>query len=88
MPFAAQPVVRADLSQTAAPGRSTLSLTGDLPCEVLRRLPVWCVYVETPGRQWFGQAMHRFFAHLECDANTGREELRMLIDADDGLVPV
>jgi len=63
-------------------------LTGDLPCEVLRRLPVWCVYVETPGRQWSGQVMHGFFAHLECDANTGREELRLLIDAEDSLVPI
>jgi len=63
-------------------------LTGDLPCDVLHRLPEWCVYVETPGRQWGSQSMHGFFAHLECDANTGREELRLLVDAEDSLVPI
>ncbi len=63
-------------------------LTGDLPCEVLHRLPEWCVYIETPGRTWYGQPMHGFFAHLEYDTNTSRDELRLLIDAEDDLVPV
>ena len=63
-------------------------LTGDLPCETLRRLPEWCVYVETPGRQWAGQPLHGFFAHIEVDANTGREELRLLLDWEDDLIPL
>ncbi len=63
-------------------------LTGDLPCEILRRLPEWCVYVETPGRSWEGVALHGFFAHLESDANNGREELRLLLDHEQELIPV
>lgn len=64
-------------------------LTGDLPCEVLRHLPEWCVYIETPGYAWMGTTLHGFFAHLEYDPEAGgREELRLLIDADDALVPV
>jgi hypothetical protein len=58
-------------------------LTGDIPDEVLYRLPEWCVYVETPGLS--GQ--HGFFAHLEHD-HSGRPELRLLLDTDEMLVPV
>lgn len=57
-------------------------LAGDIPHDVLYRLPEWCVYVETPGLQWRTQSMHGFFAHLESDANTQRVELRLVIDAD------
>lgn len=60
-------------------------LTGVLPCELLRRLPEWCVYVETPGWAQEGVRAHGFFAHLEWDANTGHEELRFMIDGDEGL---
>lgn len=35
--------------------------TNKIPCEVLRRLPEWCVYVETPG--------------LTCDFGTGETQL-------------
>ena len=27
---------------------------GDIPCDVLYRLPEWCVYIETPGIEWGG----------------------------------
>lgn len=60
-------------------------LAKELPNEVLHRLPEWCVYVETDG---IVEGVHGFFAHLECDANTGGEELRLLIDTDDGLTPI
>lgn len=63
-------------------------LTGDLPCEILRRLPEWCVYVDTPDRLWDGAPLHGFFAHLEYDANTGREELRILLDHEAELIPL
>jgi hypothetical protein len=66
----------------------TTPITGDLPCELLYRLPEWCVYVETPGMIWMESPLHGFWAHLEWDANTGREEQRLLLDADAGLVPV
>lgn len=49
---------------------------GQIPEEVLRRLPVWCPYVTLDGvsEEWAG-----FFVHLEADANTGREELRFVL---------
>lgn len=60
-------------------------LTGDLPCELLHRLPEWCVYCETPGRAWRGAPLHGFFAHLQWDPNDGSEELRLLLDGDAAL---
>jgi hypothetical protein len=65
----------------------TTPLSGDLPCELLYRLPEWCVYVETPGLIWMRSPLHGFFAHLEWDANTGREELRLLLDSEAVLAP-
>lgn len=64
------------------------NLPGDLPAEVLYRLPEWCVYVETPGLSWAGTALHGFWAHLEWDANTERTELRLLFDLDDRLLGI
>jgi len=55
-------------------------VTGDLPVEVLYRMPEWCVYIETPGLAFADAPLAGFFAHLEWDANTGREELRLLLD--------
>lgn len=49
-----------------------------LPVDVLYRLPEWCVYVEEAHELGCG-----FFAHLEWDANTGRPELRLLLDIPD-----
>lgn len=63
-------------------------VTGDLPCDVLYRLPEWCVYVETPGGRWLGEVLHGFFAHLEWDANDGHAELRLLLDAAGALIPI
>lgn len=61
--------------------------SGALPCDVLYRLPEWCVYIETPDMDWHGDAMHGFWAHLESDSNTGRAELRFVMDCEDMLVP-
>jgi len=60
-------------------------VSGDLPREVLFRLPEWCVYVETP---WLAPETHGFFVHLEWDAGDGRAELRMLLDQDQRLLPI
>lgn len=64
-------------------------ITGDLPVEVLHRLPEWCVYVETRGRMTFSSnsPIHGFFAHLEYDANDRRSELRVLLDCGEYLLP-
>ena len=48
------------------------SVDGDLPHDVLYRMPEWCVYVETPGMLWLGVQLHGFFAHLESDAKSSR----------------
>lgn len=58
---------------------------GRLPIEVLYQLPEWCVYIEAPqGEQ---RQLNGWFAHLEYDINTGRPELRFVIDRDAGLSP-
>lgn len=63
-------------------------ITGDIPCDILYRLPEWCVYVETPGIEFSGAPLHGVWAHLECDANTDRAELRLLTDGEAGLMPI
>lgn len=63
-------------------------VTGDIPVEVLHRLPEWCVYIETPGMAFFDSNLYGFFAHLEYDVNTGRRELRLLIDSEEALAPI
>lgn len=57
-------------------------VTGDIPHDVLYRLPEWCVYVETPGLAFGDLSMAGFFAHLEHDPKTGEPELRLLPDVD------
>lgn len=56
-------------------------LTGDLPDELLYRLPSWGVYVETPGLSYAGQPLIGYYAHLNQHQN-GRTDLRLLIDSD------
>lgn len=63
-------------------------VNGNLPSEVLYRLPEWCVYVETPGMSWWDDVLSGFWAHLEWDVNTQRSELRLLLDGDRLLHPV
>ena len=64
-------------------------LEGKMPVELLYRLPQWCVYIEAPGKEVIGKAIHGFFAFLEYDVETGHAELRFLIDLCEGrLVPL
>lgn len=63
-------------------------VNGDLPHDVLYRLPEWCVYMETPELQWLNSPLHGVFAHMEWDVNSGRPELRLLMDADAQLAPL
>lgn len=55
-------------------------VSGDIPHEVLFRLPEWCVYLETPGLTLGTEPVHGVFAHLEHDINTQRAELRLVLD--------
>lgn len=61
-------------------------ISGDLPSELFRRLPEWCVYIETPGLSWFDLDLHGFWVHLEWDFNHQHEELRFVLNTDQGLV--
>jgi len=63
-------------------------ISGDIPHEILFRVPEWCVYIGTPGLQYINAPLYGFFAHLESDANTGRVELRLLLDTEKGLFPI
>jgi len=72
-------------------------IDGEIPEEILYRLPEWCVYVETPGRTVRGMGpeaipIHGYYAHLEWDPNDERRELRLLLDAtaegQDYLLPI
>lgn len=64
-------------------------VTGNIPTDVLKRLPEWCIYIETPNIILAGKEISGFFAHLEKDLNNGNEELRLLLNLSDGsLVPV
>jgi hypothetical protein len=60
-------------------------VTGDIPAEVLVRLPEWCCYVPFPEVRSVLSDIpdcHGFFVHLEHDAGDGRRELRFLLDVD------
>lgn len=65
----------------------TTSLTGNLPGELLYRIPEWCVYIEAPkGYELNSQPLYGWFVHLEYDVNSGRSELRFVFDLEGGLV--
>ncbi len=77
------PAIRAAIEET--------QLEGAIPVDVLHRLPEWCVYVRTPGMRFGDADAAGFFAYLEADANTGREELRLVVDCPPilhGIIPV
>lgn len=40
-------------------------LTGDLPTDILYRMPEWAVYIETPGLTYERHPMEGFIAHLD-----------------------
>lgn len=63
-------------------------IPGNIPSDVLFRLPEWSVYVETPEKQFCGSNLYGFFAHLERDANNDDKELRLLLDTDTALIPL
>jgi hypothetical protein len=71
------PAMRAAIEETP--------LEGDLPTDVLHALPEWCIYVRTPGMRYLGAEAAGFFAFLEWDVNTGREELRLVADCSPAL---
>jgi len=83
---------------TVAEAVAATPLDGELPTDLLYRLPEWCVYIETPGRIWEGRALHGFWAHVEWEEGDGANELRLVLDTAEtpdlaldpvrGLIPV
>lgn len=64
------------------------SLSGDLPAEILRRLPEWCVYIETPGMTGplVGggvTAVHGCWAWLDYEVTGDLTVLTLGLDLDD-----
>jgi hypothetical protein len=55
-------------------------ITGDLPADILKRLPEWCLYVETPGYRAWDLLVAGFWAYLEYDPNSECAELRLILD--------
>jgi len=56
-------------------------LEGNLPCDLLKRLPEWCVYIEvdpSTAPRTEKHVMTGFWAHLEYDVKNMREELRFV----------
>lgn len=63
-------------------------VAGDIPHDMLYRLPEWCIYIETPDMLLGNGPMPGAFVHLEHDTNTGRPELRFLLDVNAKSGPV
>lgn len=64
-------------------------VTGVLPCELLQRLPAWCVYIELPYYESHVLSPTGVFIHLEYDPNHARLELRLLLTTTTGhLIPI
>ena len=59
----------------------------NIPCDVLKHLPEWCVYIETIDANYLGKPIDGFWAHLEKDMNDGHEELRFVFFCTDGQLP-
>ena len=60
-------------------------ISGDVPHEVLYRLPQWCVYLETPGMLLGSTVpMYGAFVHLDYAFPLGRPRLQILLDLDRG----
>ena len=66
----------------------TTKLSGDLPADVLLRLPEWSIYIETPDKNFGESKLFGFWVHLEHDAKNHRKELRFVLDTDGMLIPV
>lgn len=64
----------------------------NLDAAIFRRLPQWCLYIETPDRDFRSMALYGFFVDLErevyAEASGPEDSLRILLDTDVGLIPL
>lgn len=68
-------------------------IDGDLPVDVLRRIPEWCVYIETPEMTApivsGGTArVHGVYAWLDYEAQGDQTILQLGLDTDDARLPI
>jgi hypothetical protein len=60
---------------------------GNIPTDLLLRLPEWSLYVELPpgAAGYYGYKLNGFFAYLECDLDKNNiMELRLLLNPESG----
>lgn len=62
-------------------------IDGELPVDVLFKLPEWCIYIETPGMNYAEKNSHGMFVYLEEDVQSKRPELRFVFLLDDSEMP-
>lgn len=62
-------------------------ISGAIPSEVLLRIPQWCIYIETPGMNFYGDEFTGMWVQLEWDVKEKRTELRLLLNMETQLMP-
>lgn len=61
-------------------------LDGEIPCDVLYRLPEWSCYIEAPGLQWVtGSEVFGVFVSLQHFVTTGETRLELAADTAEGV---
>lgn len=73
------------LIEPALTSRLLTQVPDAITVQDLAGLPEWCVYIAAGHPEWPGGGL---WAHLEHDANTGRPELRLLLDLGDIVMPI
>lgn len=73
------------LIEPALTSRLLTQVPDAITVQDLTGLPEWCVYIAAGHPEWPGGGL---WAHLEHDANTGRPELRLLLDLGDIVMPI
>lgn len=55
-------------------------ISQEIPADVLFHIPEWCIYIETPGKEFFKQEMLGCFVYLDYDFEHGGMRLQFLVD--------
>jgi len=55
-------------------------LSDDIPFSVLKRLPEWCIYIETPNFLVDGNEIHGVWVHLDTFGGADVDDLRVWVD--------
>ena len=66
----------------------TTDLQGEIPADVLYRLPQWSIYIELPGFEFSGVPLVGVFAFLEYNIHHNRPELQITADLGDSLLGI